>query len=161
MRAVRVWLTALGLISAAAVASPALACVPAPDAFERRFEYEEQQLREATLLYRGVIEDLRHDPFGETTMVIRRTETLEGRGAPDRLVIPWEYFANCARGNLHPAVDLEGEYADLPLVRNGLAVTLIGRPEHVEAPWDFIILVDGAPDSERVLRRYAELKQDQ
>jgi hypothetical protein len=40
-------------------------------------------------------------------------------------------------------------------------VTLLGRREDESAPWDFVILVDNAPDTQRVLRRFRELKQVQ
>lgn|GEM_PF-807098 len=163
MRAVRLVLTAaLGLTFASAPLA-AWACTPAADYYERRQEYEDQQLLRATILFRGVIEDFQapDGQYGDTTMVIRGTQTFWGRGAPDRVVIPREYFSNCARGNLHAAVDMWGEYPDLPRVRNGLGVTLIGRREDVTAPWDFVILVDHAPDTQRMLRRFEQLKRAQ
>jgi hypothetical protein len=130
---------------------------------ERRQEYEDEQLLRATILFRGVIEDFQapDGQYGDTTMMIRWTQTFWGRGAPGQIVIPREYFSNCARGNLHAAVDMWGEHPGLPRVRNGLGVTLLGRREDVSAPWDFIILVDSAPDTQRVLRRFRELKQAQ
>lgn len=159
----RTFLTAmfcLGFVAAPAVAS---ACMPPPDFRERWQEYEEQNLLRTTVLFRGVIEDLQEPEgrYGDVTMVIRRTESFWGSGAPERIVIPREYFSNCARGNLHAAVDGYGEFPGLPVVRNGLGVTLLGRAEDVSAPWDFVILVDDAPDTQRVLRRFKELKQGQ
>jgi hypothetical protein len=137
--------------------------VPPPDHIERAQAYEDQDLRRATILFRGVIENLQQPDgrYGDVTMAVRRTQTFWGRGAPERIVIPREYFANCARGNLHAAVDGSGEFPGLPIVRNGLGVTLLGRPEDVAAPWDFVILVDHAPDTQRVLRRFRQLKRKQ
>lgn len=151
-------LACLGFVAAPAVAS---ACTPAADYVERRQEYEDQHLRRATLLFRGVIEDLRQPDgqYGDVTMVIRRTRSFWGRGSPEQIVIPREYFSSCARGNLHAAMDMRGEHPGFPRVRNGLGVTLLGRAEDVSAPWDFVILVDDAPDTQRVLRRFRELKQ--
>lgn len=159
----RILLTALfclGLVAAPAVAS---ACVPPPDYRERWQEYEDQNLLRSTVLFRGVIEDLDQPEgrYGDVTMAIRRTQSFWGRGAPERIIIPREYFSNCARGNLHAAVDGYGEFPGLPVVRNGLGVTLLGRTEDASMPWDFIILVDGAPDTQRVLRRFRELKRVQ
>ncbi|RSB47915.1 hypothetical protein EGK63_00185 [Brevundimonas sp. 357] len=144
-------------------AAPVLACTPSPNYVERRQEYEDQGLRRATVLFRGIIENYQQPDgrYGNATMEIRRTQTFWGRGEPDRLAIPWEYFVNCAHGNLHAAVDQYGEHPGLPVVRNGLGVTLLGRLEDASAPWDFIILVDNAPDTQRVLRRFQELKRAQ
>lgn len=158
MRTFLIALAGLGCVAAPAIAS---ACTPAPDYIERRQEYEDQHLRRATLLFRGVIEDLQQPDgqYGDVTMVIRRTRSFWGRGSPERIVIPREYFFSCARGNLHAAVDMYGEHPGLPRVRNGLGVTLLGRAEDASSPWDFVILVDDAPDTQRVLRRFRELKQ--
>ena len=160
MRFLLTALFCLGVVAAPTVAS---ACVPPPDHIERAQAYEDQDLRRATLLFRGVIENLQEPDgrYGDVTMTIRRTRTFWGRGAPERVVIPREYFANCARGNLHPAVDEYGDFPGLPRVRNGLGVTLLGQPEDAGAPWNFIILVDNAPDTQRVLRRFQELKRAQ
>lgn len=158
MRTLGIALACLGCVAAPAIAS---ACTPAPDYIERRQEYEDQHLRRATVLFRGVIEDLDQPEgrYGDVTMVIRRTRSFWGHGAPERIVIPREYFSNCARGNLHAAVDGYGEFPGLPVVRNGLGVTLLGRSEDASTPWDFVILVDGAPDTQRVLRRFRELNR--
>jgi len=137
--------------------------MPPPDYRERWQEYEDHFLLRATVLFRGVIEDLQQPEgrYGDVTMVIRRTQSFWGRDAPERIVIPREYFSNCARGNLHPAVDSYGEFPGFPVVQNGLGVTMLGRPEDASAPWDFVILVDAAPDTQRVLRRFKELKTTQ
>lgn len=158
MRTILTALACLGLIASPSVAS---ACVPPGDHIERRQDNEDRHLRRATVLFRGVIEDLEQPAgrYGDVTLTIRQTRSFWGRGAPRQIVIPREYLSNCARGNLHPALDLYGEHPDFPVVRNGLGVTLLGRPEDVSAPWDFIILVDGSPDTQRVLRRFTELKQ--
>ena len=134
------------------------ACSPAPDYSERRQEYEDQSLLRATVVFQGVIEQVQEpdDRFGAVAMVIKQTRTLWGRGAPDQFVITREYFASCARGNLPSAIQ---GFPHLPIVRNGLSVLVLGRPEDASAPWDFVILVDGALDSQRVLRRFEELRQ--
>lgn len=156
----RTFLTLLLCVGVLAVPAVASACMPPPDYRERWQEYEDQSLLRATVLYRGVIETLRQPEgrYGDVTMVIRRTRLFWGRGAPERINIPREYFSNCARGNLHAALDEYGEFPGLPVVQNGLGVTVIGRPDDASAPWDFVILVDGAPDTQRVLRRFRELK---
>lgn len=158
MRTILIALAFLGLVAAPAVAS---ACMPPPDYIERWQEYEDQHLLRATLLFRGVIEDLQEPDgqYGDVTMVIRRTPSFWGLGVSERIIIPREYFSNCARGNLHAAVDMWGEQPEFPRVRNGLGVTLIGRAEDASAPWDFVILVDDAPDTQRVLSRFRELRQ--
>ncbi len=163
VKAVRIVLAAVLGLAFSCVPRAVAACMPPPDFYERRQEYEDEQLLRATVMFRGVIEDFQapDGQYGDTTMVIRQTQTTWGRGAPSRVVIPREYFSNCARGNLHAAVDMWGELPELPRVRNGLGVTLLGRGEDESAPWDFIILVDNAPDTQRVLRRFRELKQDQ
>jgi len=156
----RTFLASLLCVGVVAVPAVASACMPPPDYRERWQEYEDQHLLRATVLYRGVVETLRQPEgrYGDVTMVIRRTRSFWGRGAPERVNIPREYFSNCARGNLHAAVDGYGEFPGLPAVQNGLGVTLLGRPGDVSAPWDFVILVDRAPDTQRVLRRFRELK---
>lgn len=158
MRAFLVALAFLGCVVAPAGAS---ACTPPPDHIERWQEYEDQDLRRATLLFRGVIEDFQQPDgqYGDVTMVIRRTRTFWGRGSPERVVIPREYFSNCARGNLHAAVDMGGEHPGLPRVRDGLGLTPLGRADDALSPWNFVILVDNAPDTQRVLRRFGELKR--
>jgi len=158
MRTFLISLVCLGCAVAPAVAS---ACTPAPDYIERWQEYEDQHLRRARLLFRGVIEDLQQPDgqYGDVTMVIRRTRSVWGPGSPEQIVIPREYFSNCARGNLHAAVDMWGEHPDFPRVKNGLGVTVLGRAEDASAPWNFVILVDDAPDTQRVLRRLRELRQ--
>ena len=157
----RTFLTALFCLGFVAAPAHASACTPPPDYRERWQEYEKQNLLRATVLFRGVIENLQQTGgrYGDVTMMIRRTESFWGHGAPAQIVIPREYFSNCARGNLHAAVDGYGEFPGLPIVHNGLGVTLLGRTEDASAPWDFVILVDGAPDTQRVLRRFKELKQ--
>lgn len=159
----RAFLTALFCLGWGAAPAAALACMPPPDYGERRQEYEDQSLVRATVLFRGVVEDLQQPEgrYGDVTMVIRRTRSFWGRGAPERIIIPREYFSNCARGNLHAAVDQYGEFPGLPAVSKGLGVTLLGRAEDALAPWDFVILVDGAPDTQRVLRRFKALRQGQ
>lgn len=156
MRTFLASLLCVGLVAMPAVAS---ACMPPADYHERWQEYEDQHLLRATVLYRGVIENLQQPEgrYGDVTMLIRRTRSFWGRGAPERINIPREYFSNCARGNLHAAVDGYGEFPGLPAVHNGLGVTLLGRPGDASAPWDFVILVDDAPDTQRVLRRFREL----
>lgn len=152
--------TALGM--SVAVGDNASACSPPPDYVQRAEFYEDQSLQRASVLFRGVIENF-HQPdgvHGDATMTIRRTQAFWGRGAPAEVRIPREYFSNCARGNLHGAVDQYGRFPGLPIVRNGLGVTVLGRPEDASAPWDFIILVDGAEDTQRVLRRFQELKRN-
>lgn len=157
----RIFLTALMCLGFVAAPTVASACMPPPDFRERWQDYEDQHLQRATLLFRGVIEDLDQPEgrYGDVTMVIRRTQSLWGLGAPERIIIPREYFSNCARGNLHAALDEYGEFPGLPVVRNGLGVTLLGRPEDASTPWAFVILVDGAPDTERVLSRFRALNR--
>ena len=149
------------MLWAGLMALPAVthACSPPLDYRERRQDYEDQALRRATILFRGTIENLQfpQGPHGDVTMVIRKTRTFWGRGAPERVVIPSEYFSNCPRGNLDAAVSGFGDLPGLPLVRNGLGVTLIGAVEDAVTPWAFIILVDHAPDTQRVLRRFRQL----
>lgn len=159
----RALLTAMVCFGACVAPAVAAACVPPADHIERRQEYEDQDLRRATVLFRGVIEDLQQPQgrYGDVTMTIRRTRTFWGAGARERIVIPREYFMNCARGNLHAAVDGYGEFTGLPVVREGLGVTLIGRPEDADAPWNFVVLVDNAPDTQRVLRRFRDLRRAQ
>lgn len=137
--------------------------MPPPDYYENRQAYEDRDLNRATVLFRGVIENFQQPGgrYDDVTLTIRRTRTFWGANAPGLVLIPREYFSNCARGNLHPAVDLAGDSPGLPVVRNGLGVTLLGRPGDVSEPWNFVILVDGAPDTQRVLRRFKQLKQTQ
>jgi hypothetical protein len=157
----RLFLATLICLAFVAAHAAAFACTPPPDYHERRRHYEDQDLLRATLLFRGVIENLQQPEgrYGDVTMEIRRTRSFWGHGAPQKIVIPREYFHNCARGNLHAAVDHYGEFPDFPVVRNGLGVTLLGRAEDASEPWNFLILVDGAPDTQRVLGRFKALKQ--
>lgn len=159
----RTFLTALFCLGFVAAPTAASACMPPPDYRERWQEYEDQFLLRATVMFRGVIEDFQQPEgrYGDVTMVIRRTQSFWGRGTPEKIVIPREYFSNCARGNLHAAVDGYGEFPSFPVVQNGLGVTMLGRPEDASAPWDFVILVDAAPDTQRVLHRFKELKTTQ
>lgn len=154
----RKFLTALFCLGFMAAPAAASACMPPPDYIERWQEYEKQDLLRATVLFRGVIEDLYEDRYGDVTMVIRRTQSFWGHSVPERIVVPREYFSNCARGNLHAAVDGRGKFPGLPVVTNGLGVTLLGRAEDAAEPWHFTILVDNAQDTQRVLHRFKELR---
>ena len=140
-------LLALGLV---VIPVPALACSPVPRTPERQSAVEDDQLREATVLYRGTIENLREED-GSQVMDIRRERVFWGSGAPELLQLPWGYFSQCPRGNLR-AADLFGVS-----LRNGLGVTVIGRSEDMTRPEDLTILVDGIPDTERVLGRFRQL----
>jgi len=152
----------------AAAGSPALACSPPPDYVENFQRYEDRELLRATVLYRGVVENVRQDAAGETILNIRRVRTFWGQGAPSVIRISTEYFAQCARGNLHYAVQETDEPSPTsvggprpPEVRNGLGVTVLGRPEDVDLPSNFTILVDRFGDTQRVLARFRELKEAQ
>ena len=136
--------------------TPALACSPIPMTDAQREAAEDHNLQEATVFFRGVIENYQPGEYGWGTLDIRWTRTLWGSGAPSRISIPPEYFANCARGNLHVAVEYQGRGEGVPAVRNGMGVTVIGRSQ--DAPWDFIILVDGSEDTQRVVRRFQQLR---
>lgn len=146
----------------------AMACSPPPDYYERREQYEDQQLLRATVLYRGVVENVRQDESGETILDIRLTQVLWGGGAPALISITAEYFVQCAEGNLHYAVQ-ETDYPSRlpagaprpPRVQNGLGVTILGRPEDADLPSRFMILVDDFEDTRRVLERFRELKRVQ
>ncbi|WP_313001571.1 hypothetical protein [Brevundimonas sp.] len=150
-------------------AAPALTCTPAIDYIENRQLYEDRQLNEATVLFRGVIENTEFKN-GVATMTIRSTRTFWGTRTPPRIIIEAEYYHLCARGNLHFAVQETVSpltpppgvpKPDMPIVRNGLGVTILGRPEDAASPWDLTILVDHAPDTQRVLHRFQELKRAQ
>lgn len=88
-------------------------------------------------------------------MRIRRTETLWGVGAPQLITISDDdfYYSRCARGNLHPAVQLGGQEPGWPRIREGLGVTVIGRIG--DDPPNLFILVDGAPGTQETLRLFA------
>ncbi len=89
---------------------------------------------------------------GSRVMDIRRERVFWGSGARQLVQLPWDYFSQCPRGNLR-AAELLGVS-----LRNGLGVTVIGRSEDMARPEDLIILVDGLPDTERVLSRFRELR---
>ncbi|MFN7620951.1 MAG: hypothetical protein ACK5RN_12645, partial [bacterium] len=129
----------------------ALACSPVPRTPEQQGAVEDRQLREATVLYRGTIENLREEE-GSRVMDVRRERVFWGSGARQLVQLPWDYFSQCPRGNLRVA-ELFGVS-----LRNGLGVTVIGRLEDMTRPEDLIILVDGLPDTERVLSRFRELR---
>ncbi|MDO9586814.1 MAG: hypothetical protein Q7J13_02675 [Brevundimonas sp.] len=141
---------ALGIALALAPAA-ALACTPVTMTPEQRDAVEDRQLLNATVLYRGVIENYR-DEDGSQTMRIRRTRTLWGADAPSRLELPSDHFSQCPRGNQRAAHLFGVE------LRDGLGVTVLGRPEDASRPWDLTILVDGASDTQRVLRRFRALR---
>lgn len=143
-------LLALGLV---VIPVPALACSPVPKTPEQQSAVEDDQLREATVLYRGTIENLREED-GSQVMDIRRERMFWGSGAPQLLQLPWGYFSQCPRGNLR-AADLFGVS-----LGNGLGVTVIGRSEDMTRPEDLTILVDGIPDTERVLGRFRQLRRN-
>ena len=129
----------------------ALACSPVPRTPEQQGAVEDRQLREATVLYRGTIENLREEE-GSRVMDVRRERVFWGSGARQLVQLPRDYFSQCPRGNLRVA-ELFGVS-----LRNGLGVTVIGRLEDMTRPEDLIILVDGLPDTERVLSRFRELR---
>ena len=165
MRAI---LAAVLLVGFHAAANPAAACTPPADYVERHEYYEDQQLRRATVLYRGVVENVRQDQNDETILDIRLTRLLWGEGAPALISITTEYFAQCAAGNLHYAVQETDAPSILPegaprppRVQNGLGVTILGRPEDADLPSRFTILVDDFEDTQRVLARFRELKRAQ
>lgn len=152
----------------AAAGSPALACSPPVDYRERFQHYEDEGLLRATVLYRGVVENVRRDSDGGMMLDVRLVRTFWGRGAPVRIHISGEYFFQCARGNLHYAVQETDDPSNLPSgtrspprVQNGLGVTVLGRPEDVHQPSNFSILVDRYDDTQRVLARFRELKEAQ
>lgn len=163
MRAIAAALACFGALAAPAIAS---ACTPPPDYQERWRDYEDQELLRATVLYRGVVENVREDASGETILDIRLVRTFWGQGAPAVIHVTTEYFAQCARGNLHYAVQETDSPSALPAgaprppeVRSGLGVTVLGRPEDVDLPSRFTILVDRFGDTQRVLARFRELKE--
>ena len=158
MRAVR----ALGLTLAFTVlgSGAAIACVPPADwSPEREQQADDAQLIQANFIYRAVIEDPQpgNGEFPEelSEMRIRRTQLLWGSGAPPVVTISEDdfYYARCARGNLHPTVQLGGQEPGWPTIRDGLGVTVIGRIS--DDPPDLFILVDGAPGTKETLRRFA------
>ena len=169
VRAVKAILALAWLVGAGFMPGVAHACVPAADFQVRHEYYEDQSLLRATVLYRGVIENVRQDASGETILDIRLTRTFWGRGAPRLIHITTEYFAQCARGNLHWAVQETDSPSRIwpegwprpPRVRNGLGVTVLGRPEDAGMPSNFTILVDHSEDTQRVLARFRELKRVQ
>ena len=136
------------------VVSPALACTPIATTPAQQRAEEDRQLLGATILFRGVIEDL-HDPDNDTTMVIRRTQTLWGDGAPERINIVRYYFATCPLGNLWAAEASE--------LHNGLGVTVLGDAAYAteDGLRSMFVLVDGDPDTQRLLSRFRELKRAQ
>lgn len=88
-------------------------------------------------------------------MLLRRTETLWGQDAPEQVRIIHDYFSACPQGNLW-AVDENN-------LRDGLGVTVLGDAAYANEngiPAMFV-LVDGDPDTQRVLRRFQELKRAQ
>jgi len=150
----------------AASAAPVLACTPAPGwNDDKQRTYDDELLRNATVFYRGVVEDLGFDSGGNPRLTIRRTRTLWGDGAPDRLATGEYYFASCPRGNLAEAVIAEGKipnppgvpgYQTWPVVQNGWGVTVIGRPGDAASDW--LILVDGVPGTQELVTRFRRLK---
>ena len=155
----------LFVLGVAAAPDLAAACTPAPDYMERRQHYEDQELLRATIVYRGVIENIRQDESGETILDIRRDEVLLGSGAPTVIHITTEYFAQCAAGNLHYLVQETDDPSPVPdgvarppRIVNGARVTILGRPEDADLPSRFTILVDGFEDTPRVLQRFEELR---
>ena len=123
-------------------------------------DIEDRQLLASTVLYRGVIEDLRADDFGNATFTIRTVQTFWGSGAPERLTIPRAYFSDCTLGNLD-GVYFGGEFGGSPVGRNGLGVTVLGRNADLSRPSRLFILVDGTDETRRVLGRFRELKRNQ
>ena len=77
----RTFLTALFCLGFVAAPTVASACMPLPDYRERWQEYEDQDLLRATVLFRGVIEDLQEPEvrYGDVTMMIRRTQSFTAR----------------------------------------------------------------------------------
>lgn len=116
---------------------------------------EGRVIEASTLLYRGVIEDLRSEN-GIPSFSIRHVRTFWGSGAPERIAIPRAYFAECVLGNLQ--VLTVGNEPGALRAREGLGVTIIGRPEDFADPAKLIILVDGTDEAQRALRRFKELK---
>ena len=169
MRAVRAVLAAILLVAAGAAPAVAMACSVNPGYNENPERYEDAQLLRATVLYRGVVENVRRDANGGIILDIRLTRTFWGRGAPRLIHFTTEYFSQCAEGNLHWAIQETHSPARiwpegvprLPRVRNGLGVTVLGRPEDARMPSLFTILVDHSEDTQRVLARFGELKRSQ
>lgn len=137
----------------------ALACTSASVSPERRQQAEDENLRRATLLFRGVIEDIELDANGGQSLLIRPTRSFWRTQAPKRIVIPPAYFGQCPYGNLQAAINQWPSLGPLPPVSKGMGVTLLGRPEDAAAPWNFVILVDGASDTQRVLGRLKEINR--
>ena len=111
---------------------------------------EDARLQSATVLFRGVVEDVQKDDG--ISMTIRRTQVLWGHGAPDHIRIVPDYFGVCPLGNLW-AIDLEA-------LQNGLSVTVLGEASHANENGvaAMFVLVDGDPDTQRILRRFEELR---
>ncbi len=145
---------ALGMALAATPAAT-LACSQAPSTPAQEQANEDRRLLSATVLYRAVISNVERDATGGPTMLLRRTETLWGQDAPEQVRIIHDYFSACPQGNLW-AVDENN-------LRDGLGVTVLGDAAYANEngiPAMFV-LVDGDPDTQRVLRRFQELKRAQ
>lgn len=149
-------------LGTALIAAPALACTPPEDHADRWRDYEDMGLREATFMFRGVVEGFvpvgdDPDDMAFADLDIRRTETILGEHLPDRLEIRSDefYYAACARGNLHAAVNFQGLEHRWPRVSNGVGVIVIGAGGW--GPAMMFILVEGAPRTDEIVRRFEDL----
>ena len=137
----------IGLLS---FSTPAISCSQTATSITTEREREDAHLESATVLFRGVVEDVRKDDG--TSLTIRRTEVLWGEGAPEQIRIVPDYFAVCPLGNLW-AIDLDA-------LQNGLSVTVIGEVSHANEDGiaAMFVLVDSDPDTRRILGRFETLR---
>lgn len=167
MRIVRLASLVFALV---ALARPfdATACTPPPEgsAITER-AIEDQFLREADVFFRGVIEqvdttdpvigDMSDTGFNKPIVTIRHTRTLWGSGAPERLIVPWGYLVACPFPNLREAY-WETKERERSVLRPGWGVTVIGRLEDFsDRPDRLFVLIDGEPETSRIVRRFQQL----
>lgn len=158
------------IVGVAALALPAgvLACTPPLGwNLERARSEEDQFLRDADVFYRGVIESVDTseavDALGrsmpdKTIASIRRTRTVWGEGGRHRLTVPWGYLVNCPFPNLMEAYWTTQEGAR-PVLRPGWGVTVIGRREDFDGVNNRVfILIDGEPETARIVRRFQQVR---
>ena len=156
------------VVSLLPMSAGAIACTPPPDwTAAKQREEEDRAILEADVFYRGVMGnvdisdfasgDTSEASFNKPIVTIRRTRTLWGSGAPAALTLPWGYLVVCPLPNL---MDAYWETKDgNPVLRDGWGVTVIGRREDFsDRPDRLFILIDGAPETSRIVSRFQQLR---
>ena len=154
----------LGAFLALSLATPDVkACTPSATLTSQ--EIEDRTLQEADVFFRGVIEQVDTQDYGSNEwqwdrpiLTIRTTRTLWGDDAPQRFVVPAGYMAQCPLPNVKAAYwDTQDGMREW--LRPGWGVTVIGRRSDLaERPADVFILIDGAPETVRIVARFQELR---